>query len=50
MSTTRKQEAALEKMKAGEGRNVEHVAMQDDETLAMLNGDDGSVAKRTRRR
>ena len=27
------QEAALEKAKAGEGRNVEHVALEDDATL-----------------
>ena len=29
------QEAALEKAKAGEGRNVEHVALEDDATLAL---------------
>ncbi len=29
------QEAALEKLLAGEGRNVEHVALQTDETLGL---------------
>jgi len=29
------QDAAMEKAKAGEGRNVEHVALEDDATLAL---------------
>ena len=30
------QEAALEKARAGEGRNVEHVALETDATLQLL--------------
>ena len=37
------QEAALEKAQAGEGRNVEHVALEDDSTLAL------AIAQRPKR-
>ena len=41
------QEAALEKAKAGEGRNVEHVALEDDATLTLA---DTQRPKRTQRK
>ncbi|CAL5225951.1 g8750 [Coccomyxa viridis] len=39
-------EAALEKAKAGEGRNVEHVALEDDATLALASAQQPKRRKR----
>lgn len=43
------QEAALEKAKAGEGRNVEHVALEDDATLAVADTQRPKRAQRKRK-
>ena len=40
------QEAAMEKAKAGEGRNVEHVALEDDATLALATSQQPKRRKR----
>lgn len=40
------QEAALEKAQAGEGRNVEHVALEDDATLALASAQQPKRRKR----
>ena len=44
------QDAALEKRRAGEGRNVEHVALGDDFTVKAAEEVVTPSAKRTRRR
>ena len=43
------QEAALEKAKAGEGRNVEHVALEDDATLMLADTQRPKRAQRKRK-
>ena len=43
------QEAALEKAKAGEGRNVEHVALEDDATLTLADTQRPKRAQRKRK-
>ena len=43
------QEAALEKAKAGEGRNVEHVALEDDATLTLADTERPRRAQRKRK-
>jgi hypothetical protein len=45
----RAQEAALEKAQAGEGRNVEHVALEDDSTLALATAQRPKRAQRKRK-
>ena len=45
----RAQEAALEKAQAGEGRNVEHVALEDDATLALATAQRPKRAQRKRK-
>lgn len=45
-------EAASEKLRAGEGRNIEHVALQDEETLALVSSKRvrrGSISSSSRR-
>ena len=44
------QEAALEKARAGEGRDVEHVALETEGTLQLAEAKRGAAPRRTAKR